>query len=86
MAADLYLSPYYISHLFSKYMGMPLKKYINNIKIHKAQDLIATGESPTAVAIKLGFQYYSTFFNMYKKILGKPPSIDKHSNSDNENF
>ncbi|MBE5751594.1 MAG: AraC family transcriptional regulator [Clostridiales bacterium] len=80
MATDLYLSPYYISHLFSKYMGMPLKKYINNIKIHKAQELIAAGESPTATALKLGFQYYSTFFNTYKKILGQPPSVDKHTN------
>lgn len=77
MSADLYLSPYHISHLFSKYMGMPLKQYINNVKIHRAEELINAGESPTTVAQKLGFEYYSTFFNAYKKILGKIPSIDK---------
>jgi AraC-like DNA-binding protein len=83
MSADLYLSPYHISHLFSKYMGMPLKQYINNVKIHRAEELINAGEAPTAVAIKLGFEYYSTFFNAYKKILGKTPSIDKDKKKEN---
>lgn len=77
IASDLYLSPYYISHLFSKHMGMPIKQYITNVKMHRAEDLINAGDSPTDVAKILGFNYYSTFFNAYKKVLGRIPSVDK---------
>ena len=78
IASHLYLNKYYISHLFSKHIGIPPKKYISRIKIQKAEELIEQGCPPTEVAIQLGFTYYSTFFNLYKSITGKIPS-DKQS-------
>lgn len=74
IAEDLYLNKYYISHLFSKHIGLSLKKYISRIKIQKAEELIEQGLPPTEVALRLGFNYYSTFFNVYKSITGKIPS------------
>ncbi|MBQ8658516.1 MAG: helix-turn-helix transcriptional regulator [Clostridia bacterium] len=74
LSDDLFLSPYYISHIFSKHMKTSLKNYINIQKIHLAEEMIKLGKNPTVVARELGFEYYSTFFNTYKKILGKTPS------------
>lgn len=85
ISKDLFLNPYYISHLFSKHMGMSLKKYINNMKIYYAEELIEAGESPTAIAYMLGFNYYSTFFNAYKRVLGKIPTTNKNEQPQNKN-
>lgn len=74
LSKHLFLSPYYASHIFSKYMKISLKNYINIKKMHLAEDLISQGISPSTVSRQLGFEYYSTFFNLYKKILGKTPS------------
>ncbi len=77
IAKELYLSPYYISHLFSKHMGVSIKKYINTKKILYAEQLIQLGYPPTEVAMRIGYSYYSTFFNTYKQIIGKSPSETK---------
>lgn len=74
IAKHLYLNKYYISHLFSKHMGISLKKYISMMKIRKAEELIQQGLPPTEVSLTLGFTYYSTFFNLYKSITGNLPS------------
>lgn len=74
LSKHLYLSPYYVSHIFSRHMKTSLKNYINIRKIHLAEELIAKGIPPSTVSRQLGFEYYSTFFNLYKKILGKTPS------------
>lgn len=42
--------------------------------MHIAEEMIQQGTPPTLVARELGFEYYSTFFNLYKKTLGKTPS------------
>jgi len=80
IAKELYLSPYYISHLFSKHMGVSIKKYINTKKILHAEELIQLGYPPTNVATRIGYSYYSTFFNTYKAIIGKPPSATNFNN------
>ena len=77
IARDLYLNPYYISHLFTKTMGISLKKYVTTMKIFRAEELINEGKPATQVSEMLGFTYYSTFFNAYKTILRKTPSTDK---------
>ncbi len=74
LADDLFHFPYYISHIFSKHMKTPIRNYINIQKIHLAEEMIKLGNNPTVVARELGFDYYSTFFSAYKKILGKTPS------------
>lgn len=74
LAKDLFLSPYYVSHIFSKHMKTSIKNYINLRKMHIAEEMISQGTLPTVAARQLGFEYYSTFFNLYKKTLGKAPS------------
>ena len=56
-------------------MKIGLMEYIKRKKILLAGELIASGTKPTAAAQKLGFAEYSTFFRLYKKYLGKTPSL-----------
>ena len=75
IARALFLSPTYVSQVFSAHMKIGLMEYIKRKKILLAGELIASGTKPTAAAQKLGFAEYSTFFRLYKKYLGKTPSL-----------
>ena len=74
IAGELFLSPTYVSQIFSAHMKIGLMEYIKRKKVLLAGDLIASGTKPTAAAAQLGFAEYSTFFRLYKKYFGCPPS------------
>lgn len=74
IAKALFLSPTYVSQIFSSHMKIGLMEYIKRKKVLLASELIASGTKPTAAAAQLGFAEYSTFFRLYKKHLGHPPS------------
>lgn len=74
ISANLFLSPTYISQVFSHHMKISVMDYIKQKKIFIAQDMISSGSAPTAVARQLGFNDYSTFYRLYKKYLKDNPS------------
>ncbi|MBO4940367.1 MAG: helix-turn-helix domain-containing protein [Clostridia bacterium] len=74
IAEQLFLSPIYVSQLFSENMKIGIMDYIKHKKILLAQELIHNGIKPTTAAQQLGFTEYSTFFRLYKKYLGCTPS------------
>lgn len=64
----------YICHEFSVNMGVPIIQYVRTKKITYADALLRSGMRPTEVATQCGFSDYSTFYRLYKKIIGRPPS------------
>ena len=74
IAKKFYLSPVYISQIFSKTMHISLMRYIKQKKLLLAEDLIRNGDKPTNIASLLGYTNYSTFFRLYKKEFGYAPS------------
>ena len=52
-------------------------QYVNSKKVLRAQRLIRAGMSPTQAAGECGFAGYSTFFRLYRSILGVSPAQDK---------
>ena len=74
IAKALFLTPVYISQIFSKEMHLSLMKYIKQKKLSLAHDLIRNGTKATNAALLLGFSDYSTFFRLYKKEFGHAPS------------
>ena len=73
---ELYLSRFYLSHLFKKQMGVTIAAYVLEKKILYAERLIEMGISPTEASQRIGY-HYPNFYVNYKKILGKSPSATK---------
>lgn len=74
LSKELYLSKSYIQNVFSQYMDIGLKNYINTKKILYAQTLLLLGESPAYVCEACGFRDYSTFYRLFRKITGTTPT------------
>lgn len=63
----------YISSLFSRQMGVPLKYFINTKKIAYAKQLLQGPCSVMQACERCGFNDYSNFIRAFKKIAGMPP-------------
>lgn len=74
MAKELFISKYYMCHLFKEWMGMSLKKYINFKKIVHSEHLLNQGMTPQEVCDKMGFAYYSSFFYNFKLYMKRAPT------------
>lgn len=74
LAAAVYLSPDYLSHLFSEKMGMSLTAYITNERIRHAKELLMQDRlSVRDIAIASGFQNISYFSKQFKRVVGVTP-------------
>ena len=76
IAANLYLSPDYISKLFKTYMGITINKYINKVRIEKAIELFDNEEvSVKEVALMTGYDSLNNFYKNFKNATGKTPAM-----------
>ena len=76
IAANLYLSPDYISKLFKTYMGISINKYINKVRIEKAIELFDNEEvSVKEVALMTGYDSLNNFYKNFKNATGKTPAM-----------
>lgn len=63
-----------VSHLFQKYMGKSVKKYISELRIIQAKKLLTTSDLPVGtVAQMCGFSNIGYFPTAFKKIVGISP-------------
>ena len=76
IAEAIHVSPSHILHQFKKEAGKTIHQYITHQKMQAARSLLKQGNTPVAVAAQLGYDYYSTFYNNFLKIVGIPPSED----------
>lgn len=64
-----------ICHLFKKIMGINIHKYINELRLSYAKELLKTSNlSITTIAYKCGFSDYNYFAIKFKKEIGLSPS------------
>lgn len=65
----------YLSHLFIKLGGMPLKQYILRFRMDSANLLLAdTNLSIADIAQRIGYEDAHNFSRAYKKVMGVSPS------------
>ncbi|MDF2921735.1 MAG: AraC family transcriptional regulator [Paenibacillaceae bacterium] len=75
LARHAKLSPSHFRLLFKQITGMTSVQYHNYIRIHKAKDLLLSGEcNVTEAALQVGFQDIFYFSRLFKKTLGLNPS------------
>ena len=74
LAEHFGLHPNYISSEFKRCTGMPLHKYLLQIRIYKAIAFLEEGKlSVSQVAEMVGFEDNNYFARYFKKITGMPP-------------
>lgn len=77
LANALYISKTYLFYCFKKYLNISPIRYVQAKKLMYARQLIKDGAKPTEVNEKCGIPEYTTFFRLYKKQFGFPPSKNK---------
>ena len=71
----LHISDRYMYNLFIKYEGISPKKYLNNLKLQRACNMLKTGSmSVTEIAVSVGFEDVLTFSRFFKKNMNVSPS------------
>ncbi len=66
-----------IRRKFKQYTGYSLGDYVNHKRIIEASELIRRGRPIGEVSRAVGFEDYSTFYRVFKKMTGKAPSKDE---------
>ncbi|HWR31110.1 MAG TPA: AraC family transcriptional regulator [Negativicutes bacterium] len=67
------LSPFHLSRVFTKQIGVPPHTYQLQIRLKKATDLLASGRSIAEVAVETGFCDQSHFQRAFKRKFGITP-------------
>ncbi|MBU7594631.1 response regulator [Metabacillus halosaccharovorans] len=74
LANRFFLSREHISRKFKQQTGLPLSKYVMNLRINQAKTwLIETEESILSISIMLGYQDEKYFSKLFKKVVGMTP-------------
>lgn len=62
-----------LARLFKKETGMSFSLWRQQLRILKAIELLAIGDSVTTIALNLGYQSPSAFISMFKRVVGITP-------------
>lgn len=74
IANALYISPSYVSKLFSQKLKTGFREYINDLRIHKAQSLLLETEQKILQILETcGFQNQSSFNRAFRERCGISP-------------
>jgi len=75
LAAQVGLSPQYLSILFKKCQGISMKEYITQVRLERAMHLLTeTSMNVSQVAAALGYSNIFLFSKQFKQKFGEPPS------------
>lgn len=80
LASELGISGHYLSQVFSQEMQTTFYSYINDARIEAAKEALRTSElSVLEIALSVGYNTRSSFYNAFKKRTGMTPSKYKSS-------
>ncbi|WP_313134672.1 helix-turn-helix transcriptional regulator [Anaerocolumna sp.] len=75
IASYSHLNPGYISQLFKKESGINFNKYLTDLRINKAKELLQERNlTIEEIATKIGYHDYFYFLKIFKKNVNKTPS------------
>src|SRR5262249_23041081 len=75
LARRLDCSPFHLCRSFRRTVGLPLRRYLDRLRLRLALDKLAAGAPDlTALALELGYADHSHFTNAFRREFGYPPS------------
>ncbi len=74
IAAEVGVSPVYLTQSFQQVEGMPLYRYQLRLRLARSLDLIAQYEDLTALGLELGFSSHSHFSAAFQQTYGRSPT------------
>lgn len=75
VAQSVFISPYYLSHLFKEELNITFVEYLTSVRIENAKKLLdSTPLSIVAIAYEVGYEDASYFSKVFKKTVGLSPS------------
>ena len=75
VAGEFKYNPKYLSHLFSRVVGVTLKQYIIQEQVERAKFLLTdSNEKIISIAQQMGFSDSHNFMKLFKKQVGMTPS------------
>lgn len=77
IASALHVSASHLMHVFKRDLHISIYKYVTEKKLILAKEKIEEGMPPMQAAALCGFNEYSGFYKMYKKMFECSPSDDK---------
>ncbi|MCU6709912.1 response regulator [Paenibacillus sp. J5C_2022] len=74
-----FVDPSYLSRQFKRKVGMSFSAYLLQVRMNKAKSMLENqcGRTVAEVASEAGFNDYSYFIHMYKKVFGRTPGKDR---------
>jgi AraC-like DNA-binding protein len=73
LQSNFYVNKYYLCHVFKKSTGFTIFEYITYKRIMKAKELLRKKIPINEVYVEVGFEDYSNFYKVFKRILGVSP-------------
>jgi AraC-like DNA-binding protein len=69
-------SPFYLSRLFSEHTGMTISRYLRNLRLERAAELLRRGRvNVTEAAMAVGYSSLSHFSKAFAEMFGVCPSV-----------
>jgi len=70
------VSPFYLSHVFSQYMGVTFTEYLTDVRMHHARTmLVESGRSIGEIADRTGYSDVYYFSKVFKRHHTMPPGM-----------
>jgi AraC-like DNA-binding protein len=74
IAAEVGVSPVYLTQVFQQVEGMPLYRYQLRLRLARALDLLGRYDDLSSLAMDLGFSSHSHFTAAFRKTYGRTPA------------
>lgn len=74
IAAQFYVSKYYLSHEFKKETGTSLYRYLTLKRLAAARQMLVSGSTPGDACAECGFGDYTVFYKAFKAEYGVSPN------------
>lgn len=75
IARQFYVSKYYLSHAFSREVGVSVYRYIMMRRLLMARQMLAAGETAGQVCRSCGFSDYTSFYRAFRSEYGMSPRV-----------